>query len=192
MVLGHLVTWYLNWSLTYSDSALVLAILPWQVDLHKTIPPNIRGSFAYFAKADAWISMMLHAASCEHEPPIASYLLPDITSYGKIWSLTYWITARGRQPVCNCRYRDAKSTGNMCLRSPHNKSNFLAETRFFAGAPDSFASFCPKQTNYASLFDFFRSNTCIIDYFVVPLQRIWWKKMRVPAKYFNSTESIPL
>ena len=43
-------------------------------------------------------------------------------------SLTYWITARGRQHVCNCRYRDAKSTGNMCLRSPHKLK--------FAGSPD--------------------------------------------------------
>ena len=34
------------------------------------------------------------------------------------WTLTYWITVRVRQHVCSCRYRDAKSTGNMCLRSP--------------------------------------------------------------------------
>ena len=45
-------------------------------------------------------------------------------------SLTYWITARVRQYVCNCRYRDAKSTGNICLRSPHKLK--------FAGTPDVF------------------------------------------------------
>lgn len=36
----------------------------------------------------------------------------------------------------------------MCLRSPHNESNFLAETRFFAGSPDSFASFFTKTLAY--------------------------------------------
>ena len=36
----------------------------------------------------------------------------------------------------------------MCLRSPHKESNFLAETRFFAGAPDSFAGFFTKTLAY--------------------------------------------
>ena len=50
-------------------------------------------------------------------------------------SLTYWITARVRQYMCNCRYRDAKSTGNICLRSPP-QIKICGDPRCF------FAEFC--------------------------------------------------
>lgn len=46
----------------------------------------------------------------------------------------------------------------MCLRSPHNESNFLAETRFFAGTPDIFASFLPKLLRNSEKSSIFAAN----------------------------------
>ena len=49
----------------------------------------------------------------------------------------------------------------MCLRSPQNESYFLAETRFFAGAPDIFASFRQNYLHISLFYCVFAANLAL-------------------------------